>query len=245
MEEIVKEAATKEAMYSMQAITLNLHQKLVLVRQSIGPLERDKKGYDNDYVSGSQILNKINHAMNAQNVLLIPQVLNQSHEVHTLPTKKGERVLFVVSGQMSYTWINADNPEEKIEVPFFYTGAQDDVSKAFGSALTYAERYFLIKFFNLPTENNYPMQQPFQQPYVLYSQYPELINVGQKKALRIALEKASERLQVKGQEIYELSKRNLLIAENIKTTELTKEQATMVIQYINNLPSMAENEARN
>src|SRR5699024_10474530 len=42
----------------------------------------------------------------------------------------------------------------RLEVPFYSVGQQDDVSKAHGTGLTYAERYFLMKFFNIPTDED-------------------------------------------------------------------------------------------
>ena len=44
--------------------------------------------------------------------------------------------------KLTYIWINADKPEEQLEIPFYAVGQQDDVSKAHGTGLTYAERYF-------------------------------------------------------------------------------------------------------
>ncbi|WP_207559116.1 ERF family protein, partial [Geobacillus thermoleovorans] len=63
---------------------------------------------------------------------------------------------FVVTGDMKYVWINADDPSDRIEIPWQYMGQQDDISKAFGSALTYTERYFLMKFFSVPTDEDDP-----------------------------------------------------------------------------------------
>ena len=55
---------------------------------------------------------------------------------------------------MKYVWVNAENPEERIEIPWQTMGQQDDISKAFGSGLTYSERYFLLKFFGVPTDDD-------------------------------------------------------------------------------------------
>ena len=51
-----------------------------------------------------------------------------------------------------------------MEVPFF-AGQQDDVSKAHGTALTYAERYFLMKFFNIPTDEDDADAKQKQEKY--------------------------------------------------------------------------------
>ena len=52
-----------------------------------------------------------------------------------------------------------------MEVPFFAVGQQDDVSKAHGTALTYAERYFLMKFFNIPTDEDDADAKQKQEKY--------------------------------------------------------------------------------
>lgn len=153
---------------------LNLFQKLVEVRKSIPALHKDAKGYNYSYVTGSQILAGIQRAMNDYGVLLFPKIDTQNVESGETVSAKGKKTMqFRVHGRMTYTWINADNPNETLEVPFMYAAANEDVAKALGSALTYAERYFLIKSFNLPTDNEDPdynrnnqsnYQQPYQQP---------------------------------------------------------------------------------
>lgn len=162
--------------------TLNLFQKLVEVRKSIPALHKDAKGYNYSYVTGSQILAGIQQAMNDYGVLLFPKIDTQNVESGETVSAKGKKTMqFRVHGRMTYTWINADNPNETLEVPFMYAAANEDVAKALGSALTYAERYFLIKSFNLPTDNEDPdynrnnqsnYQQPYQQPQYRNQQPP-------------------------------------------------------------------------
>ena len=145
---------------------LNLFQKLVEVRKHIPTLRKDGNGYKYSYVTGSQILAGIQDSMNNLGILLFPRVDTQNVEKEEVTTGKGKTsTQFRVYGKMTYTWINADNPTETLEVPFMYGAINEDVAKAIGSALTYAERYFLIKSFNLPTDNEDPdyNQQNYQQ----------------------------------------------------------------------------------
>lgn len=141
---------------------MNLYQKLVEVRKSIDLFTKDTQGYGYRYVSGSQILSKIKNKLDELQILLIPVVLNQSHEtfdykVYDKETKKErEKTDFIVTADMKYVWVNAENPEERIEIPWQTMGQQDDISKAFGSGLTYSERYFLLKFFGVPTDDEDP-----------------------------------------------------------------------------------------
>ena len=67
--------------------------------------------------------------------------------------------------KLTYVWINADKPEEQLEIPFYAVGQQDDVSKAHGTGLTYAERYFLMKFFNIPTDEDDADAKEKQEKY--------------------------------------------------------------------------------
>ncbi len=136
---------------------MNLYQKIIEVRKVADGFTKDSKGYGYDYVSGNQILNKIKDKMNEVGLILQPSAQVGEHQLFCYTNSKGqEKVDIQVWGNMSYTWINADNPEEREVVSWAYYGQQDDISKSFGSALTYSERYFLLKYFGLPTDEDDP-----------------------------------------------------------------------------------------
>jgi hypothetical protein len=123
---------------------LNIYQKLVEIRKTIDVFTKDTKSFSYSYVSGAQ-------------VLLIPHVLNQSHSTFDYKDKKGnDKTDFIVTAEMKYVWVNAENPSDVIEIAWQTLGQQDDISKAFGSGLTYSERYFLLKFFGVPTDDDDP-----------------------------------------------------------------------------------------
>ena len=96
--------------------------------------------------------------MDELGVLLIPRVdYDTLHwEKHEYTTKKGEKKLdFIITMKMKYTWVNAEDPEDKIEIDWVCIGQQtDDIAKAVGTAMTYNERYFLLKFLGLPTDED-------------------------------------------------------------------------------------------
>lgn len=134
---------------------LNLYQKIADVKANIDGFTKDTKGYNFSYVSGSQILHRIRSKMIEHNLLLVPNTTNEQWTTHTYKNKKGNEVVdFVVEMDLNYKWINADKPEEQLDISYHAFGQQSDISQAHGTALTYAERYFLMKFFNIPTDED-------------------------------------------------------------------------------------------
>lgn len=134
---------------------LNLYQKIADVKANIDGFTKDTKGYNYSYVSGSQILHRIRSKMVEHNLLLVPSTSNERWTTHSYKNKKGYEVIdFVVEMDLNYKWINADKPEEQLDISYHAFGQQSDISQAHGTALTYAERYFLMKFFNIPTDED-------------------------------------------------------------------------------------------
>lgn len=131
---------------------LNLFQRLIEVRKSCEYLKKDNTGYQFKYVSSSQTLGTLRGAMDQQGLLLVPRVT--SHEVRDHETKKGDHEYFTIL-TMSFTWVNADKPEEQLECQWVGQGL-DNGEKGVGKALTYAEKYFLLKFFNIATDKDDP-----------------------------------------------------------------------------------------
>lgn len=132
----------------------NLYQRILDVKANIEGFTKDAEGYKYNYVEGSQILHKIRKKMEDNSLLLFPSVKQASYSEIEVLVKGKKKPNILVEMDMTYTFLNADNPEEQLVIPFFAIGHQDDASKAYGTALTYAERYFLLKFFNIPTDED-------------------------------------------------------------------------------------------
>lgn len=145
---------------------MNLYQKIVEIRKEAKGFDKDKKSNNYEYVSGNQVLRKIRDKMNELNVLLIPSAKLGEHHTHEYKNSYGkDKIDFIVSGEMTYLWINGDEPSERLEVKWAYYGQQDDLSKAYGSGLTYSERYFIMKCLGLPTDEDDPDgKDPEQTP---------------------------------------------------------------------------------
>lgn len=67
-------------------------------------------------------------------------------------TSKGAKSEILSKVMMKFTWIDALTGE--IDENLFGANGQNDFEKGLGSALTYAERYFLLKFFHIPTDED-------------------------------------------------------------------------------------------
>lgn len=204
---------------------LNLYQKIADVKANIEGFTKDTKGYNYSYVSGSQVLHRIRNKMIEHNLLLVPYTENE--EVTETTNAKG-KTEHIVKLKLTYTWINADKPHEVLEVPFFAIGQQDDVSKAHGTALTYAERYFLMKFFNIPTDED---DADAKQKQEMYSK-PNVEKVGElKKDILSFINLMKER----GSEITEEQ-----VKKELNITDYTKLSNSQIANAIQNLKAWSK-----
>lgn len=144
---------------------LNLYQKLAKIRGIADVVSKDKKGYGYTYSDITEILAKVTAGMKKYNVSLVPSIVpgtasvRQNVVVNTKVDKTGKvydntNTEMLVTADMLFVWVNDDNPEEQISVPWFVTGAQSDPSQAFGSGLTYTTRYFLTDYFQIAQRDN-------------------------------------------------------------------------------------------
>lgn len=140
---------------------MNVFQKINEVKKVVKTLTKDaetsgKGAYS--FVSGAQILSLIKDKMEEIGLLFLP-VETESRGWKTFNYKNSygdEKTDFIVEGKLVYEWINCDEPSDRQRVLFDYYGQQNDVSKAFGSALTYSERYLLLKSLGAPTDEDDP-----------------------------------------------------------------------------------------
>lgn len=138
---------------------LNIYQKLVEVRKSVPYLKKENEGQQFNYVSSSQIIGAVRQKLDEYCIFLEVRVLNREIVpfVEELDYKgqKKNRTTYRVDLDLEYVWINGENPTEKIISPFFASGLDiGDSSKAIGKALTYAEKYFFLKSFNIATDKD-------------------------------------------------------------------------------------------
>lgn len=132
---------------------MNIYQKLIEVRKTVPYLQKESKGFQYKYTASSQVLAAVRAKMDELWLLLIPEVLD--HNVTAAKDSKG-RTNYFTELDMRMTWVNAENPEERIQVTWYAQGLDLEGEKGVGKAMTYGEKYFLLKFFNIATDKDDP-----------------------------------------------------------------------------------------
>jgi len=136
---------------------LNLRQKLVEIRKTITYIQKTEKGQNSSYGDPAVLLRKIRQGMDKYGVILKPDVQHYTIEQFDDPTKNNiKNVSFIFKCTLCYTWLDTDS-DETITVDWFATASHmSDPSMAAGGALTYFERYFMLKQFQIPTAKDDP-----------------------------------------------------------------------------------------
>lgn len=139
---------------------LNLIQKLAKIRAISDVAQKNKRGYNYSYTDITAILANVTAGMKKYGVSLIPSIVpttssvEQNVVVNTKFDKTGKSYEQTVTemlfkADMVFKWVNDEDPNDVIEVPWFVTGSQSDPSQALGSGLTYCTRYFLTSYFQI------------------------------------------------------------------------------------------------
>lgn len=139
---------------------LNLVQKLAKIRAMSEIATKSKQGYNYTYTDVTEILAKVTSGMKKYNVSLIPSIVPQTANVSQLVSvntkidrqgnaKDVTTTEMLFTADMTFRWVNDDNPEEYIDVPWFITGSMSDCSQSLGAACSYGMRQFLTSYFQI------------------------------------------------------------------------------------------------
>ena len=131
---------------------LNLYQKLLHIQTKINGLGKDKTTYQYKYVTGDKVLGEIKPLMNQLGLILKQEVISIENSRQDYTTAKGSKSEILSKVMMQFTWIDCATGEK--DVNLFGANGQNDWEKGLGSALTYAERYFLLKYFHIATDED-------------------------------------------------------------------------------------------
>ena len=138
-----------------EKLPMNIYRKLLEIQKNVDKIVKDGKNTNDnyDYVSGSRVLEIIRPMMNELGLLLIPEVTGS--ETLEGQTKSGT-ARFVMIMHYVFTWVDVETGEQ-FPVLFEASGADlGSPERAVGKAASYAEKYFLLKTFHIPTDKDDP-----------------------------------------------------------------------------------------
>lgn len=140
----------------METKGIGVYKKLHQIQQRVTSLTSDAKGQTGaatyNYISGSKVLGIIRPAMDEIGVILSQEVIGIENKPIMYMAKNGEKTEMFTTVHVRFTWIDV---EDGSAFPCeFYANGMNAFDKGLGSALTYAERYFLLKFFHIATDED-------------------------------------------------------------------------------------------
>ena len=143
---------------------MTLHQKILKIADMAGVLQKSKSGYSYKYVPEEDIQAKVTAGLQKYGIMLYNSITPGTLKVTPISYEKYDAKLkankpvneVIVSADMTYTWVNADNPDERVETTWAFVGQMEDAAQAMGAGLTYANRYYLMKQLQLATTESDP-----------------------------------------------------------------------------------------
>lgn len=143
---------------------MTLHQKILKIADMAGVLQKSKSGYSYKYVPEEDIQAKVTAGLQKYGIMLYNSIVPGTLKVTPISYEKYDAKLkankpvneVIVSADMTYTWVNTDNPDERVETTWAFVGQMEDAAQAMGAGLTYANRYYLMKQLQLATTESDP-----------------------------------------------------------------------------------------
>lgn len=127
----------------------NLYQKLLAIQSQTGSIAKGELNkYQNyRYFTEQQALNILKPLLTEQKLTLtFSDVASATDFTHTKQEKE-----WIIKYLKQAILTNSEKPEEQLTFHFWAIGSNNDPAKAKGCAETYALKYFLTKFFLIPT----------------------------------------------------------------------------------------------
>lgn len=124
---------------------LNLAQKILELQKAVRGLSKDaeNKGFKYAYVSGSKLLGVVRPKMDDLGLTLTQTILPESIRL------EGNTIFLV----LRFVWCDAATGETKEDLWPSY-GQNTSLDKAIGCAMTYSERYYLMKQLHIATDED-------------------------------------------------------------------------------------------
>ncbi len=137
---------------------MNIYEKLLAIQMQVDSLVRDGKNLSDkyDFASDENVLDRFRPLMDEYKLLLIPRVTAAT--IHEGTTRSGT-ARYLTELMLEMVWHDAETGEQLV-IPWYAQGVDLAGEKGVGKALTYAEKYFLLKFFHVATKKDDPDSDP-------------------------------------------------------------------------------------
>lgn len=209
----------------------SLDEKLMELKKLVSIMKKDSEGHGYNYVSEESILLALNDKMIELGIKLTPQFVPGTlySEVVNYQNAKGQpKTDVLVRSELQFIWKDIKTRETEV-VDWGLLGQQADGSQALGSGLTYANRYFLLKYFNVTTSNDDPDKI---RSAIAAEEERKKISATQTKVKK-AFEKAIQKYQTK-EEVYKAlgTAREKFIEDynNVEKQDALLEQLNLVLK---------------
>lgn len=135
----------------------NIYSKLLTIQKSLKFIKKEKSGYNFKYAEWSVIIADVRGQMDELWLLLKQEIIDSKNTVVSYSTidknwKEKNKTEVLVEAVFKFTWIDTETWEKDESI--FRANWFNDFDKWMWSAATYAERYFLLKFFHIPTDED-------------------------------------------------------------------------------------------
>ena len=129
-----------------------MHQVQAATRSLAANTEGQTGAARYNYVSGAKLLGVIRPLMDKLGLILTQEVVDIKNEPITYMTRNGEKTEMFTTVHIRFTWVDTDDGSQVVND--FFANGMNAWDKGLGSALTYAERYYLMKTFHIATDDD-------------------------------------------------------------------------------------------
>ena len=129
-----------------------MHQVQAATRSLAANTEGQTGGAKYSYVSGAKLLGVIRPLMDKLGLILTQEVVEIKNEPITYMTRNGEKTEMFTTAHIRFTWVDTEDGSQVVND--FFANGMNAWEKGLGSALTYAERYYLMKTFHIATDED-------------------------------------------------------------------------------------------
>ena len=135
---------------------MSVYKKLHQVQSATRSLSANTEGQTGsaryNYVSGAKLLGVIRPLMDKLGLLLTQEVVEINNQPISYMTRNGEKTEMFTTAHIRFTWVDVEDGSTIVND--FFANGMNAWDKGLGSALTYAERYYLMKTLHIATDED-------------------------------------------------------------------------------------------